>query len=293
MVPIRCIIIDDEPLARKGLKEYIEDTPFLQLEAEFDSPLKVADVLETGRVDLLFLDIQMPKITGLQFMKTMQQAPPVIFTTAYPQYALDGFELNALDNLVKPVSFDRFLKAAHKAKEYVEVRKLNGAETALPAKETFFFIKADSKLVKLFYDDILYVEALQNYVAIYTGAKKYITYLTFKSIEEYLPPKQFIKTHKSFIVSAAKIDNIDRRQCNSCRRTSRSNQPYVKRGSNGKIAEGPFFKTLILSSTQPEWTISHYRNFPTSNWPNFNLSPRPSPCSTSSSKPAMRPSASP
>lgn len=209
MTPIRCIIIDDEPLARKGLLEYIADTPFLVTEAEFDSPLKAAGVLEAGKADLLFLDIEMPKITGLQFLKTVQQAPPVIFTTAYPQYALDGFDLNALDYLVKPISFDRFLKAAHKAKEYFEVRKLNGDETAGAAKETFFFIKADNKLVKLFYDDILFVEALQNYVAIFTRTKKYITYLTFKSIEEYLPVNQFLKTHKSFLVSAGKIDNIE------------------------------------------------------------------------------------
>ena len=209
MVPIRCLIIDDEPLARKGLKEYIADTSFLQLEAEYDSPLKAAAVLEEGKADLLFLDIQMPKITGLQFIKTVQQAPPVIFTTAFPEYALDGFELNALDYLVKPISFERFLKSAHKAKEYFEVRRVNTAESNLPQKESFFFIKADNKLVKLFYDDLLFVEALQNYVAIYTKAKKYISYLTFKSIEEYLPPEQFIKTHKSYIVSAAKIDNID------------------------------------------------------------------------------------
>jgi DNA-binding LytR/AlgR family response regulator len=209
MAPIRCILIDDEPLARKGLKEYIGDTPFLQLEAEFESALKAAQLLQEGKADLIFLDIQMPKITGLQFIKTVQYPPPVIFTTAYPEYALDGFELNALDYLVKPISFERFLKAANKAKEYYEVRKLNTGEAAFQSKETFFFIKADNKLVKLFYDDILFVEALQNYVAIFTKAKKYITYLTFKSIEEYLPPERFIKTHKSYIVSTDKIDNIE------------------------------------------------------------------------------------
>lgn len=209
MAPIRCIIIDDEPLARKGLREYMEDTSFLELEAEFDSPLKAAAALEGGKANLLFLDIQMPKITGLQFLKTVQHPLPVIFTTAYPQYALDGFELNALDYLVKPISFERFLKAAHKAKEYFEVRKVNSSEEVLREKATFFFVKADNKLVKLCFDDILFVEALQNYVAIYTKAKKYITYLTFKSIEEYLPPEQFIKTHKSYLVSASKIDNIE------------------------------------------------------------------------------------
>lgn len=205
---IRCVLIDDEPLARRGLKEYIEDTSFLHLEGEYDSPLKAAGLLEQGKADLLFLDIEMPKITGLQFMKTLQQAPPVIFTTAYPQYALDGFELNALDYLVKPISFERFLKAAHRAKEYYDLRKLNTQEIALQ-KESYFFIKADNKLVKLFFDDVLYVEALQNYVAVHTKTKKHITYLTFKSIEDFLPTQNFLKTHKSFIVSATKIDNIE------------------------------------------------------------------------------------
>ena len=209
MQPIRCVIIDDEPLARKGLKEYINDVDFLQLEAEFDNPLKATKLLSEGAVQLIFLDIQMPKITGLEFFKTLQHAPPVIFTTAYPQYALDGFELNALDYLVKPVSLERFLKAAMRAKEYYEVRAKNISEAQPSHREGFFFIKADNKLVKIFFDDILYAEALQNYVSIHTKTKKYITYLTFKSIEEYLPSDQFIKTHKSYIISASKIDNID------------------------------------------------------------------------------------
>lgn len=209
MEPVRCIIIDDEPLARKGLKEYIADVDFLQLEGEFDSPVKATKLLSEGNIQLIFLDIQMPKITGLEFFKTLQHAPPVIFTTAYPQYALDGFELNALDYLVKPISFERFLKAVMKAKEYYEVRNKNTGEAQGSGSKGFFFIKADNKLVKIFFDDILYAEALQNYVSIYTKTKKYITYLTFKSIEEYLSSGQFIKTHKSYIVSPSKIDNID------------------------------------------------------------------------------------
>lgn len=207
MKPLRCVIIDDEPLARKGLKEYIADTPFLSLEAEYDSPLLALKQLNDLAVDLLFLDIQMPKLTGLQFLKTLPQAPPVIFTTAYPQFALDGFDLNALDYLVKPISFERFLKAAQKAKDYYELRHATEKEGGV--QQDFFFVKVDNKLVKLFFEDLLFVEALQNYVAIYTKQKKYITYLTFKSIEAYLPETAFIKTHKSYIVSAARIDNID------------------------------------------------------------------------------------
>lgn len=208
MQPIRCIIIDDEPLARKGLKEYINDVDFLQLDGEFNEPLKAMKLLTEGQVQLIFLDIQMPKISGLDFFRSLKQAPPVIFTTAFPQYALDGFDLNALDYLVKPISFERFLKSALKAKEYYEVRQKNLAEAGTQRND-YFFIKADNKLVKLFYDDILYAEALQNYVAIHTVSKKYITYLTFRSIEDYLPSDRFIKTHKSYIVSASRIDNIE------------------------------------------------------------------------------------
>ena len=206
---INCIIIDDEPLARKGLKEYIADVDFLHLAGEFDNPVKAMDILATGEVQLLFLDIQMPKITGLDFFKTLQHAPPVIFTTAFPQYALEGFELNALDYLVKPVSFERFLKAAMRAKEFYEVRQKNIAETTQSAAAEYFFIKADNRLVKIVYNEILFAEALQNYVVIQTSDKKYITYLTFRAIEEYLPADKFIKTHKSYIISAAKVDSIE------------------------------------------------------------------------------------
>ena len=148
----------------------------------------------------------MPKITGLDFFRTLQNAPPVIFTTAYPQYALEGFEVNALDYLVKPISFDRFLKAAMKAREYYEVRETNEKEKATT---DYFFIKTDNKLVKILFEDVLFVEALQNYVTIHTLLKKYMTYLTFKSVEEYLPADKFLKVHKSYIVAASKVDSIE------------------------------------------------------------------------------------
>ena len=204
---INCIVIDDEPLARKGLKEYIADVDFLQLTGEYDNALKAAESLSKGEVQLLFLDIQMPKITGLDFFKSLTNAPPVIFTTAYPQFALEGFEVNALDYLVKPISFERFLKAALKAKEYYEVREKNATEAT--QSQDYFFIKADNKLVKILYDDILFAEALQNYVCIQTKDKKYITYLTFKSVEDYLPADKFVKVHKSYIVAAQKVDSIE------------------------------------------------------------------------------------
>jgi DNA-binding LytR/AlgR family response regulator len=207
---INCIVIDDEPPARKGLKEYIADIDFLNLTGEYDNALKAAEQIGRGEVQLLFLDIQMPKINGLDFFKTLQHPPPVVFTTAYPQYALDGFELNALDYLVKPVSFDRFLKAAVRAKEFYEIRQVNLSEIKQASSAPdYFFIKADNKLVKILFEDILFAEALQNYVVIHTKEKKHITYLTFKSVEEYLPADRFIKTHKSYIASTSKIESIE------------------------------------------------------------------------------------
>jgi DNA-binding LytR/AlgR family response regulator len=218
---INCIIIDDEPLARKGLREYIGDVDFLHLVAEYDTPLKVMDPLGEGQVQLIFLDIQMPKLTGLDFLKSLRNPPLVIITTAYPQYALEGFEMDVLDYLVKPIAFQRFLKAVGKAKDYYSgYGRLTGpgspavaGSPVTPAggdpPKDYIFIKSGSTLKKIFYADILFVEALQNYVAIHTKDKKYITYLTFKSIEENLPPAGFLKVHKSYIIQLDKIDGIE------------------------------------------------------------------------------------
>jgi len=205
---INCIIIDDEPLARKGLREYITEIDFLHLSGEFENPVKALNILTAGSIQLLFLDIQMPAITGLEFFKMLPHPLPVIFTTAYPQYALDGFDLNALDYLVKPVSFDRFLKAALKAKEHYELREQNKSDNTATITD-HFFIKSDNKLVKIAFNEILFIEALQNYVNIYTEDNKYITYLTFKSVEEYLPPEYFLKIHKSYIISLEKVNSIE------------------------------------------------------------------------------------
>lgn len=203
---LRCVIIDDEPIARKGLKEYIQDASFLQLAGEFDNPLKAADLLMHEKIDLLFLDIQMPRMTGMEFLKTLTHPPMVIFTTAYPQYAVEGFEWNAIDYLLKPFSFERFWKAVSKARSMQEVITQPAPTVEEPG---YFFIKSDNKLVKIKYEDILFVEALQNYVAVYTTGKKYITYLTFHHIEEHLPAGRFIRTHKSYIVAAGKVESIE------------------------------------------------------------------------------------
>jgi DNA-binding LytR/AlgR family response regulator len=206
---LNCIIIDDEPLARKGLREYISDVDFLEMVGEFDNPLKATQALEQQQIHLLFLDIHMPKISGIEFLRTLQHPPLVVLTTAYPQYALDGFDLSVLDYLLKPISFDRFFKAVMKAKEHYHSRQPATTSTQSIAKDDHIFIKSDNKLIRLAYSDILFIEALQNYVAVHTTEKKYITYLTFKSIEESLPADQFLKVHKSYLVAVSKITSIE------------------------------------------------------------------------------------
>ncbi len=205
---LNCIVIDDEPLARKGLREYIGDVEFLRLLGEFDNPLRATDVLMNGKVDLIFLDIQMPKMTGMEFFKTLANPPLVIFTTAYPQYAVDGFEMNAADYLLKPFSFERFWKAVVKVRALFESGKVSSVHPLI-VEEDHFFIKTDNKLVKINYLDILFVEALQNYIAVHTINRKFITYLTFKSVQESLPQHIFLKVHKSYIVSLSKIESIE------------------------------------------------------------------------------------
>lgn len=205
--PIRCVIIDDEPLARKGLREYIADIDFLELVAEFDHPLQAMDRLNSGEVDLLFLDIQMPRMSGLELLRAFKHPPLTILTTAYSEYALEGYELEVVDYLVKPIGADRFLKAVLKAREILEWKSqpVGNDEKQTP----YFFIKADNRLVRISFDELQWVEALQNYVTLHTVDRKYITYLTFKAVEEYLPGDRFIKVHKSYIVSAAHIDSIE------------------------------------------------------------------------------------
>jgi len=204
---INCIIIDDEPIARKGLKEYVQDTGFLHLLGEFDNPLAATDTLMAQPVHLLLLDIQMPKITGIDFLKSLQSPPQVIITTAYPAYALQGYELNVADYLVKPFSFERFLKAAMKVKSYMELSQK--PQPATPEAPGYIFIKTGTQLVKVALDDILFVEALQNYIAVYTKEKKYLTYLTMKNAEEQLSPQRFVKVHKSYLVAADKVEALE------------------------------------------------------------------------------------
>ena len=202
---LSCIIIDDEPLARQGLKEYIQDVDFLQLAGEFDNPMKAIDLLMQQKIDLIFLDIQMPKITGIDFLKNLPNPPLVIFTTAFPEYAIEGYELNVLDYLLKPISFERFFKAVAKAQASLNLR----SKQEISQTGAYFFIKSNQKIEKILIEDILYIEALSNYVILHTKTKKHIVYMSFKGIESQLPQNLFLKIHKSFMVAVNAIQTID------------------------------------------------------------------------------------
>ncbi len=203
---INCVIIDDEPLAREGLADYVREVDFLKLTGVCENPVELLSLMDREPVDLIFLDIQMPKMSGIDFLKIVQNPPMAIITTAYPSYALEGFQLNVMDYLLKPITFERFLKSAGKARDY---HKLLTKSTVSKADEDYFFIKCGSKYEKIFFDDILYIEGLQNYVMIHTGKGKYITLLNLKHLEQNLDSRHFIRIHKSYIVSIGKIEGID------------------------------------------------------------------------------------
>jgi DNA-binding LytR/AlgR family response regulator len=198
---ITCIITDDEPMARKGLQGYVEKIDFLELAGVCEDAVQLNSLLKQGPVDLLFLDIEMPYITGIDFLQQATNPPKVVFTTAYEQYAIKGYELDVLDYLLKPISFERFLKAANKAYDYF-------ADT--PATDQrYLFIKTDTRLEKIYFQDILFVEAMENYVAVYTAEKKHITHSTLKGLQERLPAAGFIQPHKSYLVNVEAIGAVE------------------------------------------------------------------------------------
>lgn len=204
---LNCIIVDDEPIARKLLQEYMAETDFMFLKGVAENPVKAAGLLNEAPVDLVFLDINMPKMSGLQFLRSGISLPMVIMTTAYGQYALDGFELDVVDYLVKPFSLARFMKAAQKALELKTLR----SKQSLPIETgaTDFYVKCDNKIERVRYDDLLYVEAMANYVTLFTTQKKLVVYLTIKGIQEKLPADKFLQVHKSHIVNVDKITSIE------------------------------------------------------------------------------------
>jgi len=204
---LKCIIVDDEPVARKVLKEYIDDIPFLEVVGQADNPLKIQAIAGNEPIDLIFLDINMPKLSGIDFLRTSNSLPMIIITTAYADYALDGFALDVLDYLLKPFSFERFLKACNKAKDYRQL-KIKGGQI-VSNDEEYFFVKCNGRIEKVLYKELLYIEAMLNYITLHTINGKMIVYLTIKGIMESLPQEIFIRVHKSFIVNMQKVSSIE------------------------------------------------------------------------------------
>ena len=227
MNAISCIITDDEPFARSGLASYVNRISYLRLEGVCTNGNELRLLLEKQKVNLLFLDIQMPGLTGIDLIKSLADPPKVIFTTAYEEYALQGYELDVLDYLLKPISFERFLKATDKAAEYFAAAHNRARE--------YFFIKTSGKLEKIFYEDIVCIEALQNYIAIYTTNTKHITHSTLKNIQVKLPG-HFIKTHKSWLVNTAHVNLIENNFLN-CGRIKVPMSKILKPGVLRKISE--------------------------------------------------------
>ncbi|MEC5143736.1 LytTR family DNA-binding domain-containing protein [Chitinophaga sp. 212800010-3] len=208
---LNCAIIDDEPLAREGMANYVRAVDFLQLTGTCVNPVELASLLDQHQIDLIFLDIQMPKMDGMEFLKITPQAPMVVITTAFPSYALESFQLNVLDYLLKPITFERFFKAASKAKDYHRLltKTADAGQPQVVPGADYCFIKCGNKFEKIYFKDILYIQGLQNYVVIYTLKNKYLTLLNMKKLEEDLNSQSFIRVHKSYIVAIDKIESIE------------------------------------------------------------------------------------
>ncbi|HTJ12768.1 MAG TPA: LytTR family DNA-binding domain-containing protein [Dinghuibacter sp.] len=198
---LKCIIIDDEPVARKVLREFAEDIDFLELAGEAENPLLAIPLLSAEDIDVIFLDIDMPKINGIDFVRGLTAPPSIIITTAYAEYAAEAYGLDVLDYLVKPIAFDRFVKACNKA---LAVRRSPAA-----TQDDHFFVKCNNQIEKVLYNELVYAEAMANYVMLYTLSRKLMVYVTIKGLEEQLPAGDFIKVHKSYLVNIRKIKSID------------------------------------------------------------------------------------
>ena len=212
---LRCLAIDDELLALDLLEDNIRKVPFLELVKKCMSAFEAIEVLRQEKIDLIFLDIQMPDVSGIQFLKSLSKKPPVIFTTAFEKYALEGYELDVIDYLLKPFSFDRFLKAVNKAREYLNLTGNTGIPASIEGTngaDNYIFVKTDYKLVKINLNEILYIEGLKDYVKIYlkTTERPLITLSTMKTMEEKLSPREFVRVHRSYIVAIHQVQFIQR-----------------------------------------------------------------------------------
>lgn len=204
---MKYIIVDDEPLAREGMMLNCERVPFLEHQGSFANAMEAANFLNENEVDLMFLDIEMPGLSGLDFIRSLKKAPQIILCTAYPQYALESYELDVTDYLVKPIKFERFFKAINKVKEYLVLAESVPSEIDTYG-DSFMFIKADRQYVKIYYDDIQYIKGMKDYVVIHTTKGKYMTAMNVKTIKSQLPDQLFARTSKSYILQIKKISRI-------------------------------------------------------------------------------------
>lgn len=207
---LKTIVIDDEPLAVKLVAGYVEKTPFLELAGQFDNAVDAIAFLNNQEVDLVISDIQMPNLTGIEFAQSITEGPKIIFTTAYDQYALEGFKVNAIDYLLKPFNYAEFLKAANKAKKQFDLE--HTAAPAIESNNKFLFVKSEYKIRRINYDNILYIEGLKDYVKIHLAGneKAILSLISMKSLESKLPEERFMRVHRSFIVNLDKIETIER-----------------------------------------------------------------------------------
>ncbi len=205
---MKCLIVDDEPLAIDVIKSHLSSYKDFELVGTCSNAIQAAEVLKSKDVDLVFLDIQMPEVTGIEFVRSLENPPLIVFTTAYAEFAVEGFELDAIDYLLKPISKDRFDKAIVKAKEYYNLKNGNEVDNT-ELEDEFIFVKANQKLIKISYDDILYVEAFADYVKIYIPEKRIVTLQTMKKMENKLPADKFCRIHRSFIVGLKHIESYN------------------------------------------------------------------------------------
>lgn len=207
---IHTVAIDDEPLALGLVAGYIGKTPGLRLAGQFDNPLEAAEFISENAVDLIFLDIQMPDLSGVEFARIMEKGPKIIFTTAYEKYALEGYKLEAVDYLMKPFSYEEFLVAVSKARKLIGLE--HQAEAHIESNNQFLFLKSDYKIKRINFNDILYIEGLKDYVKVFTGtnSKPVLSLTSLKLLETRLPPEKFMRVHRSFIVNLGKIDTIEK-----------------------------------------------------------------------------------
>jgi DNA-binding LytR/AlgR family response regulator len=207
---IKCIAIDDEPLAVKKMAGYIQKIPFLELVAECRSAFEAMNILSKGDIQLMFIDINMPDINGMEFVKSLTNKPYIVFTTAYSEYAVEGFQVMAIDYLLKPITFSNFLKAANRVKNLIELTGSNKKEV-IRATADHLFVKSEYKLVRIELSDIKYIESQHEYIKIHLiNSKPVMTKLSMKSIEEQLPSDRFMRVHRSYIVNLSKIQVVER-----------------------------------------------------------------------------------